>query len=523
MPPKDHFEAGDIQALLGHKTPLVRLWAVEALRRVSGDGALTAVLPGMTREFHPDVLGAVAGWMADSPLAAGTEASLAFLRRLKALGRTGSAITVAQALWDADPDPERRKLVEGSVPEMGDEEDGDPADAAETEPSDDDAPPDSSPNFDSLPFGELEARLATGTGDELYAVLEALAARPGEKAGRAVLTHARRVFTELDPVDAAEACKDLGAAALFDFLRSAWHPGEFALGNAVLTLAALHGLDAPELGEITRDRARSARMMESVRREGLAHVLDEAMPVMLRCRACRWAYHYEVSEIIVTTDRPDIDGSISFDRLVLCKNCGTVEDWELTPQSRVILIMETSRAHDLMELGRQSDDAGLYGRVRFAKMLSVAGKTAANKGEALRILLEMAKSNPNDAETWRRLGDSYKNGGLGEQAAAAFRNALEADPGSLQAHLGLAEVLRERGDLAGAHPHYQAVVNLGRAQSVPMPLRAEFVRHALETLILDAPRTGLPVIPGKNELLRLTEGEGDFLLDKLTEELTRPA
>jgi tetratricopeptide (TPR) repeat protein len=66
--------------------------------------------------------------------------------------------------------------------------------------------------------------------------------------------------------------------------------------------------------------------------------------------------------------------------------------------------------------------------------------------EALDVLNDEVKMNPQSAEAQYEIGEVYRKHDDPEQAMAAFRRALAIDPSFVQARLELAKVLREHDD-----------------------------------------------------------------------------
>lgn len=64
------------------------------------------------------------------------------------------------------------------------------------------------------------------------------------------------------------------------------------------------------------------------------------------------------------------------------------------------------------------------------------------------------------AELYATLGTSHSERGQPEQAIAAYRHALEIDPGRADVHYNLGRLLSDRGDLDGAEAEYRRTVEL---------------------------------------------------------------
>lgn len=78
--------------------------------------------------------------------------------------------------------------------------------------------------------------------------------------------------------------------------------------------------------------------------------------------------------------------------------------------------------------------------------------------QAFRHALEI---DPNDAQSWARLGESLvraNDGVVGGDAEAAFREAIRRDPGQLGARFFLGQAALGRGDKAGAHAMWDPLI-----------------------------------------------------------------
>lgn len=88
------------------------------------------------------------------------------------------------------------------------------------------------------------------------------------------------------------------------------------------------------------------------------------------------------------------------------------------------------------------------------------------------------RDTPNDLRVLQNMAIAFSRTNRLEEAARAYRRALEIDPGLAGAHYGLAFLLVKRGDNAGAEKHLQAFL-----ASPPSGEEAErWVRHAQATL-----------------------------------------
>jgi tetratricopeptide (TPR) repeat protein len=84
--------------------------------------------------------------------------------------------------------------------------------------------------------------------------------------------------------------------------------------------------------------------------------------------------------------------------------------------------------------------------------------------EALPLLSELVRLNPNEAGFWADYGDLLSALGQHAEAIKAFRRSIEMNPSMDAFHEGLAEALVKSGDLNGAESEYRAALSIYDAQ-----------------------------------------------------------
>jgi tetratricopeptide (TPR) repeat protein len=84
--------------------------------------------------------------------------------------------------------------------------------------------------------------------------------------------------------------------------------------------------------------------------------------------------------------------------------------------------------------------------------------------EALPILSELIRLNPNEAGFWADYGGVLSALGQSAEATRAFRRSIELNPSMEAFHEGFAEALMKSGDLKGAESEYWASLSIYEAQ-----------------------------------------------------------
>lgn len=66
-----------------------------------------------------------------------------------------------------------------------------------------------------------------------------------------------------------------------------------------------------------------------------------------------------------------------------------------------------------------------------------------------------------NSDIWNSLGDSYKSLGTESDAVAAYRSAIETDPGNRKALFNLGMISMLRKDYQSAMPYFEKIIKLG--------------------------------------------------------------
>lgn len=121
---------------------------------------------------------------------------------------------------------------------------------------------------------------------------------------------------------------------------------------------------------------------------------------------------------------------------------------------------------------RPWSDADQYGVQELLHLLMMEGKWKTAETLA-RGLVELS---PDDDYSHTALGVILRNTGNHQLAAESFRTALSTNPNSLEAAVGLGEVLVLLGQMAEARACYEMVTYLVEGLAVPAALRPRIDR-----------------------------------------------
>ena len=117
----------------------------------------------------------------------------------------------------------------------------------------------------------------------------------------------------------------------------------------------------------------------------------------------------------------------------------------------------------LMARAAQISPADMEVRRLYPELAAAAGsrmEQAADLDGAVALYESVLAVVPQDARTQLRLGKIYQHQGLDDDALLAFEGAIKADPGSLTAHLHLAEVNAKMGRMAEAERHHRMAADI---------------------------------------------------------------
>lgn len=341
-------------------------------------------------------------------------------------------------------------------------------------------------------------------------LLELFARFPGERASRMLAARAGRLFERLPQEDVAGALASCGGLAAAEALADAYRSGEPLLARALATVNELHGRAPLILQQAQRDlklegkrESRLIKRLRSVRDldQLLSAAGDAPFAVALRCRRCRYEYHYDVERVMVATDFMEDKGPsaacVSFDRLIVCKRCAALEDYELGLRTVVLLAAEFARLDMLRadDSEDRQDEPHAAGRLVLVKALSAGGREFGCQGAALRHLLDALRQTPEDAAIHKRLGNCYRRGGLGEQSRQCYERALSLDSREMEAHFNLGQIHLEARSWQLAHRHLRLTLESSRNPSFPAEQRRQLARAALDGLLEIQHRAGLRAFP----------------------------
>ena len=162
--------------------------------------------------------------------------------------------------------------------------------------------------------------------------------------------------------------------------------------------------------------------------------------VEVQCRGCASRQRYEVPWALVHPEPNacDADGwdGVLLGRVIECVACGAADDYELTPMARLLLAARILPSTTAFEKHRGTS-ASTGARLGVSRLSD--GTIVRRPTQALDPLRRTTRERPDSGEAWRRLGDACHHYGREAEAEAAWRNAVQVDPGELEAAFRLIE------------------------------------------------------------------------------------
>lgn len=324
-------------------------------------------------------------------------------------------------------------------------------------------------------------RLERGTTPAV--VLEALRGSTDDWVPRALIENAPALIA----TDAHErfwsVLAETGANPALEFALSMWRNGEPAIASAIQLLAAL--CDRPDAFD-----AEKARDIELI--PDPDELDDEALVVpdhlWIKCHECGQTGYYDTPTIVyvppqlraqllppdITEKQPELlrwDG-VFVNRPLRCKWCNELDNYWTTLQSQFTLQRYLSRApRETTALPEQLDARrGVFiGRVQ-----SQDGLIITRPSMLLKDVEELIEDDPENAESWRRVGYARANLGLFAEAREAYEKAAELEPDDMSSVVSLTALAMRQGDKdalrAAVASSLERVVNT-REKSIPEEAR----------------------------------------------------
>jgi tetratricopeptide (TPR) repeat protein len=228
----------------------------------------------------------------------------------------------------------------------------------------------------------------------------------------------------------------------------------------------------------------------------------------LTCTACGKRGQYNLGTIVVDMEK-FLKRNDSFDSVwnkafqctgyFRCRHCNSAGNWQLSKQTLLFLNI-TVMTHAMT--GMKQDE------VVIGKTGTYDGKTFRWASEAEEHHLRKLNEDPDNAWIWNRLGNLYLNGGRPDLAVAAFEESIKHDPGQMESHFSLGQILLKAGLKEAAASHLRRV--LITAYKYDRLKRSDLRDMLTETLF-----TLLDILEGMTNLVEFLPKADEILPDCL--------
>ena len=296
--------------------------------------------------------------------------------------------------------------------------------------------------------------------DRISYALEALEDVPTQEAADLVITHWDRLI-QRDKEMALEAARGLGHERFIDLIGKDLRDGEYLEAEIFAFLCSLHGVKDKRLKiaerAIREREARAAKSINAIKASDVKRLLREPVRIELRCRSCGRSYHYEVEHVFVEVETQDI----AVQDIIKCKNCGVVDDCEITRNGHLSV---TSSLTMLFQMTEKSGEGMADGVFHFGQTAPIDGKRMTLR-EAVEHYEEKLRKAPDDAGLRIGYANILRNTKRTREAIEQYYKALTTDPLAIEAYLALGEIAAAAEDFETAYEHFRKagdIVHVGR-------------------------------------------------------------
>lgn len=312
--------------------------------------------------------------------------------------------------------------------------------------------------------GPLLTRLSQAQMREKHLILEILAQLPTEESVQTVAPLFASLYAE-NAEGTLKVAYDMGAKEFLPVIEHEYRPGEWDLGRVYVHLCQVNRMHPSRLAEIERDVARGDAFMQESRRvlsDRQAH-WPSFMQLELACRNCGKKYQYQLREVHqhphdrLEPERAEKDftpyrqGIVIVDD-VRCKNCQTLNRFELTPASFAQITTESFKLLAFQKMNRQPPPHYPFKHVRLEE----------REGQPLSLLdverehLEAVRLQPSRPAVHLACGKFYEYIKDYPSARRFYLQAIDLDARAVEGMAGLVRLDHAEGKMKEASEWVQA-------------------------------------------------------------------
>ena len=289
-----------------------------------------------------------------------------------------------------------------------------------------------------------------------------------------------------------EALEMTGSQQGLESLLAEWQPGEHAISRAIAHLVQLHDVEDVRFDPMVAEAAthRQNMMMNVLETDpeaALSQLVDgtEPLHLPLRCTECGRTYHYGVKRVYVDPKRAD---QVTVGQIIECKGCGSLETYEISPRSMLLITSEMMRLLLKTKLNpsdEPTDPQTLFDQSRVVPQkitVEAGGRRFKTISEGYWYVRKQLDKDPNNSALNRRLGLILKNGSRPDLARPYLVRAISLTPQDVEAHYHLMELLVQQDRAEDAIPHAETLLRLCREGQVDEDFNVAMFGHLLHHL-----------------------------------------
>lgn len=195
-------------------------------------------------------------------------------------------------------------------------------------------------------------------------------------------------------------------------------------------------------------------------------ILAEPLTVELRCLKCRRSYHYTVDEVMIDAS----SGDFHLVDPIRCKNCGSVDHYEVTPDGTMSIMPRSILTIAGEEKEGAIDEKGpitcIRGQRIDGRQMSLA--------EGLAYYERELDKSPDHVPHLLGYANALRMAKRTEEAAPLYQKILDQDPAAVEAYVSLAQIAEAKGTLVDAQLYYEKAsefIHTGNYYRVSMELK----------------------------------------------------
>jgi tetratricopeptide (TPR) repeat protein len=286
--------------------------------------------------------------------------------------------------------------------------------------------------------------------NQILKVLFALESIPVEETADLILRHWNK-FWSLHKEPLLIVVEKVGSKRFIDPLRKELREGEVLEEEVFHLLCQIHSVDDILIPQIEKSLAKREKEVEgrlkTFEKDPKA-LLEDSVNVELKCLQCHKSYHYDVENIYVLKGK----GKPQIGDKIVCKNCGSVNRYEITPMGQLAITSHLVMMVALAKKGEKLDPE--QSPIKMVETGLTDGRRM-SFDEAFKYYRKEIERSPEDAALRVGYGNILMKKGEAEEAILHYREALRLDPVAVEAYSCIGEYEGDRGNNSSAYEYFK--------------------------------------------------------------------